>query len=156
MDQATELLWRVALRRPWTKRPFKTDVRAMAAALAPGDAVDGVFRAKWTETSAGALAITSGALLIGAAHPGQPFTDLLRQARPGHRHGPHALAIPRSDIRRVEPISGGIAVHTDAQVIDLLVAGDPKLRTALFRLSPRSADNDSPRNRTRLLPHEAL
>ncbi|MCZ2839911.1 hypothetical protein [Modestobacter sp. VKM Ac-2985] len=156
MDQATELLWRAALRRPWTKRPLKTDVAAMAVALDPGDAVDGVFRARWTETSAGALAITSGALLIGQARPRQHVTDLLRAASPEHRHGPHALAIPRSDIRKVQLTSGGVAVHTDAQVIDLRVTGDPELRTALFRLSPRSVDVDNPRNRTRLLPHEAL
>ncbi|MCZ2813840.1 hypothetical protein O2W15_20605 [Modestobacter sp. VKM Ac-2979] len=158
MEQAAELLWRAALRRPWTKRPLKTDVEAMAAALAPGDVIDRVFRARWAGTSSGALAITSGALLFGQARPRQHFTEMLRLARPGHRHGPRALVIPRSDVRKVSVTSEGVAVHTDNQVIALLTKGDPELRTALFRLSHRSvrSDPDNPKSRTRVLPHEAL
>ncbi|MGY1840258.1 MULTISPECIES: hypothetical protein [unclassified Modestobacter] len=158
MEQAAELLWRAALRRPWTKRPLKTDVGAMAAALDPGDVIDGVFQARWAGTSSGALAITSGALLMGQAQPRQHFTELLRLARPEHRHGPQALVIPRSGIRKVSLTSEGVAVHTDDQVIDLLTKNDFVLRTALCRLAPRSGsatDVGERRGRTKL-PHDAL
>jgi hypothetical protein len=39
-----EMLWRAALRRPWTERPTKADVDAIATAVTAQDRIDGVYR----------------------------------------------------------------------------------------------------------------
>jgi hypothetical protein len=137
--ERAEELWRAALRRPWTKRPSKADVEVLAAGVTRQDSIDGVYRISWATTSAGALAITSRALLIGEARPGRHLTELLSLVAPRYRLGPRVLAVPRHLIREVVVRSADITVHTDRHIIVLPAAAganrDGSMERALAQLT---------------------
>ena len=171
MARADDELWRAAQARPWTKRPLKTDVVALAGGVAPADDIEGVYRISWSTTAGGAVAITSRSLLIGAARPGQHLQEVLHQVAPEFRLGSTGIAVPRRVIRHVVVAAQELVVHTDRQAIVIPAAAgasrDIELERALLHLDraplpapavPGDGTSDATRRRrdeARRLPHDA-
>jgi hypothetical protein len=144
---AFDRLWRSAQERSWTQRPNKADVQSIASALHPSDSITGVWRVVWSTFSSSALAVTSGALLVGdgqASRPRRQFSSMLASAPATFRHGPRALVVPRERIRRVELTSERITVHTDLGPVHLPApAGSSRYREMEDAFQSLSRGNDS-------------
>lgn len=132
------VLWEVAKREPWTERPLKSDVVAMADGMDAEEAVIAVHGLKLGTMTIAAFAVTSDALYIAQAQPGRRLKALLTSLPAECRSGSGTARIPRARI-------SGIALSDEA--VTLLVNGHGsvelkvpgRLRTGALDMTLRKA-----------------
>lgn len=103
-----EEIWAAAKRVGWGDRPFKYQLKPLARALAPDEAVVGVVRLPFSFFQAGAAVVSEQALHLCTDNAGSAaWRELLERTPPRYRRSADWVAVPIEDVAGPLEAAGG-------------------------------------------------